>query len=224
MTPSLKLLAFDFDGTLCDSAATIIQLMQQACRDCGLAIPSKNLIRQNIGQGLEPAAHLYAAGDHAQATALASRYRRLSHDAYHQATPPLDPLFDGAKSCLEAAQKAGYVTALLTNKGRASLASLVQRHGLTSFIDLSVNADDAPAKPAPDMAYMAMDHFGILPANMLLIGDTEIDAGCAQNASIGFIGVGWGYHSPSRLRQAGALEILAHYTDLLPLADRILGK
>jgi phosphoglycolate phosphatase len=47
-----------------------------------------------------------------------------------------------------------------------------------------------------------------------LVGDTEIDAGCAANAGIAFIGVSWGYHSPDRLTDMGAVHILSTYAEL----------
>ena len=39
----LRLVLFDFDGTLCDSAATIIRLMKQACACCDLPVPEDSL-------------------------------------------------------------------------------------------------------------------------------------------------------------------------------------
>ena len=69
------------------------------------------------------------------------------------------------------------------------------------------------------MALAAMDRLGVDKANTLLVGDTEIDAGCAANAGIGFIGVSWGYHSPDILQQCGALTILQDFDSLPDIVD-----
>jgi phosphoglycolate phosphatase len=82
------------------------------------------------------------------------------------------------------------------------------------LLDIFLTADDCMVKPAPDMALEAMRQLGVDTENTLLVGDTEIDAGCAANAGIGFIGVSWGYHSPDLLRKGGAMAILESYAEL----------
>ncbi len=218
MDGQLRAVFFDFDGTLCDSAATIVRLMKQACRECALDEPDEKVIRGNIGYGVSHAALSYTAGDADKAALLADCYRRLSREEYLSGNPPLDPLFDGVGDMLRALRREQYLSAVITNKGRAGLNSLLGRHGLDRLMDYSVTADDCVVKPAPDMAHLAMRRFGVEPAGCLLVGDTEIDAGCAANAGIGFIGVGWGYHSPQLLREKGALAILDSFDELPGLA------
>ena len=87
------------------------------------------------------------------------------------------------------------------------------------LLDVTVSADDCMVKPAPDMALLAMRETGVGSANTLLVGDTEIDASCAANAGIGFIGVSWGYHSVDRLKKGGALHIITSYDELLEVVD-----
>jgi phosphoglycolate phosphatase len=171
-------------------------------------------VRGNIGHSITDAALLYTDGDVEKAARLADAYRQIARDEYLGKQPPLDPLFDGAKKTLSELQKKGYLTGVVTNKSRTGLDSLLGRHGLDELLDVSVSADDCVVKPAPDMAFLAMRQTGVETANTLLVGDTEIDAGCAANAGIGFIGVSWGYHSADRLIQEGALHILTSYNEL----------
>lgn len=210
----LRLVLFDFDGTLCDSAATIIRLMKQACADCGLPVPEDSFIRGNIGHGVSHAALSYAEGDPERAAVLAETYRIIARDEYLGGQPPLDPLFDGAAEVLATLQDKGCLTGIITNKSRTGLDSLITRHGLDKRVDVTVSADDCAVKPAPDMALLAMRKCGVDAADTILVGDTEIDAGCAANAKIGFIGVSWGYHSPDRLMRMGAVHILSSYDEL----------
>jgi len=220
MDTPLRLVLFDFDGTLCDSATTIIRLMQQACADCGLPIPDSQKIRGNIGHGVNHSALDYVDGNSEKAAVLADCYRSLSRAEYLSGNPPLDPLFDGAARVLQALSSAGYLTGIITNKSRTGLKSLIERHGLEPLLDVSLTADDCMVKPAPDMALEAMRQLGVDKEDTLLVGDTEIDAGCAANAGIGFIGVSWGYHSPDLLRKRGAIAILESYAELPPLIQQ----
>ena len=210
----LRLILFDFDGTLCDSAATIIRLMKQACAVCELPVPEDRFIRGNIGHGVSHAALAYADGDPEKASQLAETYRDIARNEYLSGRPPLDPLFDGAEDILRTLQSKGYLTGIITNKSRTGLDSLITRHGLDLQVDVTISADDCAAKPAPDMALLAMQETGVDKLETILVGDTEIDAGCSANAGIAFIGVSWGYHSPERLADMGAVHILSTFAEL----------
>jgi len=219
----LKLVLFDFDGTLCDSATTIVRLMQQAGSDIQIEMPSETVIRGNIGFGVDHVALEYANGDAEKAVAMAQRYRQLSRETYHQPDPPLDPLFDGAKDCLDQLAGAGYLLGVATNKSRAPLISLLDRHNITSLFDVIMTVDDVPAKPSGEMARQAMRRTGADSHNTLLVGDTIIDGGCAQDAGIGFIGVSWGYHPDDALVEMGALTIAGTFKGLPALISKALS-
>ncbi|HTF13504.1 MAG TPA: HAD hydrolase-like protein, partial [Burkholderiales bacterium] len=49
------LLVFDWDGTLIDSAPTIVACIQAACRDLGLPVPDDARASHVIGLGLQDA-------------------------------------------------------------------------------------------------------------------------------------------------------------------------
>jgi phosphoglycolate phosphatase len=72
-----ELIAFDWDGTLFDSAACIVSSMQAAARELGLEPPSDAQARQVIGLGLEPALQ------QAVPTLPRERYRELA-EAYRR--------------------------------------------------------------------------------------------------------------------------------------------
>ncbi|GIR97370.1 MAG: hypothetical protein CM15mP100_5900 [Alphaproteobacteria bacterium] len=72
----LRLVLFDFDGTLCDSAATIIRLMKQACANV-IACSQRSFIRGNIGHGVSHARVGYADGD-PESQRLAETYRHIA--------------------------------------------------------------------------------------------------------------------------------------------------
>lgn len=220
----LRLVLFDFDGTLCDSAATIIRLMKQACAACGLPVPEDSFIRGNIGHGVSHAALAYGDGDLEKAGQLADTYRSIARAEYLSGQPPLDPLFTGAAQVLSTLQSQGYLTGIITNKSRTGLDSLITRHGLDRHLDVTVSADDCAVKPAPDMAALAMRKTGVDVANTVLVGDTEIDAGCAANAGIAFVGVSWGYHDQDRLTAMGAVHILSTYEELPAILARQFSR
>ena len=219
---SLSLVLFDFDGTLCDSATTIIRQMRCACTDIGVAAPASELVRANIGLGVEHVAHLYTGNDQEKSAQLAARYRALSAAEYTSGAAPPDSLYDGARDALIVLSDAGYLIGIATNKGRAGLTSLLERHELTSLIDVTVTPNETTAKPAPDMVIEAMKRVGVEKHRCVLVGDTRTDAGCARNAGIQFIGVNWGYNTPEKLHAEGAVAVLSDFSDLLKLLSTVL--
>ena len=59
MPRRFDLLVFDWDGTLMDSAACIVECLRAACGDAGFPVPSEERARYVIGLGLSDAmAHI----------------------------------------------------------------------------------------------------------------------------------------------------------------------
>ena len=219
---TLRMALFDFDGTLCDSVASIIRLTQAACAKADVPIPDELTIRQQIGAGLFDAAMVYANGDAAKAQDIFDGYRAEAKRQYAIKDKPPDPLFAGVTSGLQRLVAEGWLIGIVTNKGRHGLNAMLEAHALTSLIDVSFTADDVPVKPAPDMALAAINHFGVMPDQAVLIGDTVNDALCASNAKIAFVGVGWGYHDDDVLRSYGARHIANDVPDLLKNLNEIV--
>ena len=71
-----------------------------------------------------------------------------------------------------------------------------------------------PKKPAPDSALFLADKFNFQPANILFIGDSQIDICTAKNAGMFSVGVLWGNGSRAELQNAGADIILSEPLDL----------
>lgn len=223
MTP-LRAALFDFDGTLCDSIATIIRLVQLACEEIGVPVPAASTIRSNIGRGFENLAEDYTGGDNQLAGQLFQTYRQINSREIAGGQRQPEPLFEGAREALASLQAEGWLTGIVTNKGRAGLDYLLEAHNLKPLLDVSLTVDEVTPKPAPDMALEAMRRLGSEKLDTLLIGDTQIDAGCAANAGIGFVGVGWGCHGRDLLEAAGARSILPDLDHLPERLEEALGR
>lgn len=218
----LRIALFDFDGTLCDSAASIIRITQKACHDVGVPIPSEEMIRENIGEGLFVAGCNYASGDEAKAQEIFDTYRAHARTELAKADKPVDPLFPGAKQALIDLAADGWLIGIVTNKGRHGLSKMCERHDIAALIDVSFTADDVTVKPAPDMAMAAIAHFGIAAERAVMIGDTANDALCASGANIAFMGVDWGYHDNAILQKHGAVHIATDFVNLIQTLNKLV--
>ena len=218
----LRIALFDFDGTLIDSANSIIRLSRLACDMAGARVPSEDEVRANIGQGLMIAALSYADGNEELARSIFDTYRAQTRMELAAKNKVVDPLFDGAETGLRKLSDQGWLLGIVTNKGRHGLNALLDYYHLTSLFDVTLTADDVAVKPAPDMALEALSRTGVDANRAVLIGDTLNDAHCAKNAHIGFVGVSWGYHDNADLIEAGAFHIASDFSDLVTILNEVV--
>jgi len=185
------LLVFDWDGTLIDSAETIVASIQAACRDLGLPIPEQNRASHVIGLGLHDAlAYAIPGLPAADYGRVVERYR------YHFLTKDPDlELFPGARTMLGALKDRGHLLAIATGKSRAGLLRALDNTGSQAFFSALRCADQCASKPAPDMLFELMDELGVDRASTLMIGDTVHDLQMAANAGVGAVAVSHGAHA-----------------------------
>lgn len=205
MADEFKLLVFDWDGTLMDSAAHIVYCMRHAIHDSGLPAKDDAAIRNIIGLGLSEALYtLFPESDDSLHDAITQRYRHHFLSGTHAPSG----LFAGADATLCALAETGYLLAVATGKGRHGLDHVLEQTGLKKFFHASRCVDEAPSKPHPQMLFDLMDALGVTPDATLMIGDTEYDMHMARNAGVPALGVSYGVHGRERLLQCGALDCL----------------
>ena len=224
MAPSeLALVVFDCDGTLVDSQRTIVECMNRAFAGAGQVPPGRGVVLATVGLPLEEAiATLLSAGDGNAVDEVVSRYRTIFFEM--RSSPDFEePLFEGAVDALEALSEAGYLLGMATGKSRRGLVATLERQCLERFFLTMKTADDGPGKPSPGILLDAMRDAGVLPSRTVVVGDTTFDIGMAVNAGARAIGVSWGYHPASELREAGADAIVDSFHQLAGVVEQILG-
>ena len=193
-----RLLAFDWDGTLADSAAIIATAIQSACRDVGEPVPDDIAARFVIGLGLADAlAHVAPALSVERHPELAARYRHhyLSRD-------PEIPLFGGVRELLAELHEAGFLLAVATGKTRVGLDRALVANSLVGRFHATRCADEGQPKPHPDMLLHLIAHLGVTPAQTLMIGDTTHDLELARAAGVDAVAVTYGAHERAGLALA----------------------
>jgi len=201
-----ELLIFDWDGTLADSAGSIVSAMQRAIEALGLPPREDAAIRELIGLGLSDAlARLYPELDTPDLLRLLEQYRHTAPAALmHEA-----PLFPGARETLETLHAQGYLLAVATGKSRPGMNRSLRAHPyLQDLLAASRCADETAPKPDPAMLRELLDETGIAAERALMVGDTEYDMAMATAIGMPALGVACGVHASSRLRAAGARSVI----------------
>ena len=218
MTPlRFRLLVFDWDGTLMDSAARIVSSIQRAATDVRLPVPKVTDVQEVIGLDLGGAiGRLFPRTSSILQERMVARYRHYYLTA--DATPT--PLFDGVAETLEALATDGYTMAVATGKGRRGLDQALRESGLAHVFAASRCPDEAPSKPNPQMLLELMDELRATWQETLMVGDTEYDMAMARNAGARGLAVTYGVHAGDRLLREGAIDLLPSIHALPPWLRR----
>jgi len=206
-----QLLVFDWDGTLADSEACIIDAMQLASAEAKLPKRSDAQIRNVIGLSLDVAIEtLFPEATITVRSSVADRYR----EHYFSTSTSAVPIFEGVVEILEKLSQENYFLAVATGKSRGGLDRSLNETGLEKYFHATRCADESLSKPNPQMLIEIMDFFGLEAVDALMIGDSEYDLQMANNAGVGSVAVSYGVHNAERLQQCEPLAIIHNITEL----------
>ncbi len=214
---TVRLAVFDCDGTLVDGQAAVCNAMDAAFGGAGLRAPDRHAVRRAVGLSLPQAIRALVPDETEATRAEIDRLYRDSFRAARESGALVEPLYDGIAALLSALKVAGWTLGVATGKSDRGLAHCLASHGLSDLFATLQTADRHPSKPHPAMLEAAMDDCLALPADTVMIGDTQYDIAMARTIDVRAIGVDWGYHTPAELRAAGAGDIATSPAHLLEL-------
>ncbi|PZU08087.1 MAG: haloacid dehalogenase [Sphingobium sp.] len=202
-----RLVVFDCDGTLVDSQHGICTAMVRTFEEAKLPPPDRLAILSVVGLSLPHAiARLLPDADSDDHHRLADRYK-LAFQAMRREEGVQEPLYPGIADLIAALDAEGWLLGVATGKSDRGLGLCLEHHGLTHRFVTLQTADRHPSKPHPSMLHAAMAEAGAAPETTVMIGDTSFDVAMALAAGTRALGVGWGYHSPAELVDAGAHSV-----------------
>lgn len=211
MPHKYALIAFDWDGTLIDSAAKIVRCFRVAIEEVGLPDPGAAAIRHIIGLGLHEAlASLLPDTDATTRNWVGARYREHFVDLDQTETR----LFSGVPEGLQQLSARGYRLGIATGKARRGLDRALEDTQTAHLFEATRCADEARSKPHPRMLEDILQQTGAAPAQALMVGDTIYDLLMAQNAKVDGLGVTYGVHPRTNLMQYTPVACLDSFAEV----------
>ncbi len=204
-----RLLVFDWDGTIINSASTIAECIRMAAADVELQVPSKEQASHVIGLGLQDALrHAVPSLPPERIPEFVERYRE-----HFRARENTMDLFGGMRELLALLQKER-ILGIATGKSRRGLDRALDATGLRPFFRASRCADETFPKPHPAMLVELMAELGVPAEAALMIGDTSHDLDMARSAGVDSLAVTYGAHAEEGLRSCQPRACVASVAEL----------
>lgn len=208
---NVKVVVFDWDGTIVDSVEHIADSLQRAATDLGYPPLERQAYRDIIGLGMvEALEQLYPGLSREEMQAIRENYARYFFS--RQTTP--QSVFSGMADLLEDLRRSGRGCSVATGKSRRGMDHALEGSGLASYFDITRCADETRSKPDPAMLQEIIEFYRIRPEEAVMIGDTRYDLEMAKRIGMPAIGVEWGVHGREVLAAWDPHAIVGTVSDL----------
>ena len=218
MERDIKLVIFDFDGTLADTKENIILTFQMTMKELGVEIKSRQECAATIGLTLEDAFKVLYPGMAAEKyILLRDTYRRIFKENRKILVPGL---FPEVMETLEELRRRGYLMSIASSRQSPSLHSFLEDMKMAHLFEYAVGGDNVEhPKPAPDAVLQILRHYNLSAEEAFVVGDMPFDINMATNAGVKSCGVTWGNADAAQLKESGANYIIDKMSQLLEILN-----
>jgi phosphoglycolate phosphatase len=192
---SARIVVFDLDGTLVDTAPDLINALNFVLDREGLPPVPLHSARNMIGAGAR--AMIERGLELEGRTAGLADITRLTKDFidyYAAHIADVSRPFEGLEAALDELGSRGYRFAVCTNKLEWLSKLLLDQLGLSSRFSAICGADTfGVSKPDPAILQQTIARAGGQVSQSIMVGDAGPDIGVARRAGVPVIGVEFGY-------------------------------
>lgn len=207
MKRGTKVVVYDCDGVMFDSAAANVAFYQRVMREMG-----RPPLDEGDGEILR-ILHSHASRDVLEyffpVREEFDRALEAARRIDYRELVPLMVMEDGYREILD--RLAGsYALAVCTNRS-SSVEAVLEEFGIREYFSLVVTAARVPhPKPHPDPLLAVLAHYRIDRDELLFIGDSEVDYRAARAAGVPFVAYRNDFPSAPRID---------HHCQILPLLE-----
>ena len=217
----MKMIIFDFDGTLADTRKTIVSSKQKTMKIMGLEILDEETCASTIGLSSRAGFKKYYPGlSEEKLDECVAIYRKIFEEEIKR-TPPV--LFPNVEKVIKNLAKRNIIMTIASARNKASLKGFLDGMGITDYFGYILGQEDTEfLKPHPEPVIKTLDVFSVKAENTLVVGDMPVDIEMGKNAGTKTCGVTYGNSTKEELKKAGADYIINDMKELLSVCN-ILG-
>lgn len=214
-----RVILFDQDGTLLDSAPGIKRCAQETLRKLGYPVPMKKDLNYFIGPPLRDCFRLSKVKeeDIEQAVTI---YRELyESEGKYDAT-----IYPGVEHGLRELQKEGYRLFVCTSKNGNLAKDILTKFNLSQYFEqvFGSSSDGTGARKGEIIRRcLCQIEEG---KNALMVGDTHLDAEGANQNNIPCLLVSFGYGDKSKIAQEKPFAFIDSFLDIEAIFKQIYGE
>ena len=221
---SPRIVVFDLDGTLVDTAPDLINALNFVLGREGLPPVPLASARNMIGAG---ARKLIERGlELEDRTVSTDELNRLTKDFvayYAEHIADESRPFEGLDAALDQLEAKGFRFAVCTNKLEWLSKLLLDKLGLSKRFAAICGADTfGVAKPDPVILRQTLARAGGPLSGAIMVGDAGPDVGVVRRAGIPVIGVEFGY-TDVPIADLKPDRLIGHFRDLPAAVDSLIG-
>lgn len=213
---NIKLIIFDFDGTIMDTKNTIIAAKQETLRQMGVDVADEQTSASTIGMSAKIGFQKLCPELSEDMIDLCMKKYREIFDETKKVVPPV--LFPNMVETLNELKKKGIVCTIATSRGHNSLVEFLESMNIAKFFSYILAAEDTTLlKPNAEPVKKTLIDLSCSLENTLVVGDMPFDIIMGKNAGVYTCGVTYGVSDKKSLLEAGADWIIDSISDLLEI-------
>ena len=227
MTTALKLVMFDLDGTLIETAPEIADAVNDTLSHLGLPSVTLQQVNDWIGHGTHTLLVSALADAKKTSTEAIHAWDGLSNAStvfngfYLQRCGTRSHLYPHVRSVLTELAQKGVRLAVVTNKEGRFTQTVLNAHAMQDTFDIVISGDTLPTKkPNPAGIQHCLDRFGLKAEEVIFIGDSSIDAATAKNAGVRVWLLPYGYNMGESVHASNPDKVIPDFLPILSLLEQ----
>jgi len=218
----LKLIVWDFDGTLADTRPLIEDGMRFALGALGKPITFMDKWLDCVGLPVEEGLRrTFGVYSDSELSHILNIYRSYDWTGNTHLIRP----FQGMKELVAELNDKGVKQAIATSKRLKALEPQLANFGWTNtFFPLITPESVTQTKPHPESLEICLKSHNLRPEDALMIGDTLYDLDMANAAKVPCVGVTYGFADEERLSNANPLACANNVFELREILFRLLKQ
>lgn len=210
-----KLVIFDLDGTLLNTIDDLGFASNHALAEAGMPTHHISSYPHFVGNGITKLIERVVPSDQ-NTPEIVARLRKSFVEFYDEHNTDHTAPYPGINQLLEELTARDIAVAVTSNKYQAATTKLIGHYFPDiPWVAVEGQTEGMPVKPDPSIVFKVLSTHPTPKAEVLYVGDSEVDMVTARRAGIESVGVTWGFCSVRVLAETYADHIINAPTELL---------